>query len=157
MVVIGSSLVRDSVYWGVAGACAEQEANSGSAPLAVTISGENSDINIVAPPGVPGPHLSNPGEVTATANPTGGTSPYTYAWTITEVVDPDGVFAVNNNGTTTTQTYNDATMETTFTQPPPPAPPNPPPIVATYRVACTVTDSATNTASANYEFNLLAN
>lgn len=140
------------VYLGVAGACAEQAANAGGTPLSLSISQPTDPLVIPLPPGAPPPTLSVAGDIVSTATASGGTTPYTYAWTLTEIDDLDGVFAVNTQGTTTNATYNDAVIETTFTQPPPPAPPNPFPVPGVYQVECTVTDGASNTATANAQF-----
>lgn len=122
-----------------------------STPLALSIT-VPAGVNIPVMPGMPGPTLSNAGDVTSTATASGGTTPYTYSWSISEVNDLDGVFAVNSQGTTTNATYNDAIIETSFTQPPPPAPPNPPPVPATYRVSCTVTDGNSDQVTATQDF-----
>jgi len=141
------------VYLGVAGACAEQAANA-STPLSLSISSFAEPLIITVVPGASPPFLSNQGEIASTATASGGTTPYTYAWTITEIDDPDGAFAINAQGTTNAATYDTAIVETTFTVPSPPAPPPPAPIPATYEVECNVTDGASNTATATYQFTI---
>jgi len=137
------------MYLGVAGACAEQEANA-STPLSVTITTPD-PLAMFVPPGIPGT-TSNAGDITSTATASGGDGSYTYAWTLSEINDPDNKFAVASQGTTNTATYNTGTVSTTHSSPPPPSPPSPPPATATFRVSCTVTDGNGDNASANADF-----
>ena len=143
------------MYLGVAGACAEQKANSGSSPLALSLT-DPSSVVINAPPGVPAPILSNAGDISSTATASGGTTPYSYSWTLLEIDDLDGVISINTQGTTNNATYNDAIVETTFTQPAPPAPPNPPSTPANYRVSCTVTDGNSDQVTITKDFTVSA-
>jgi hypothetical protein len=146
-----------SMYLAVAGACAEQEAGSGS-PLAATVS-TPSDLQIpVFADSSPGT-TSAAGEISSTVTASGGTPPYVYSWSLSEQVDDEGGFSIASQGSPTNQaTYNTATISTTFTNPspaPPPAPPPPPPpAAATYRVTCQVTDQngAGDTVSASQDF-----
>lgn len=137
------------MYLAVAGACAEQEANA-STPLSVTIT-DPGPLAMFVPPGMPGA-TSNAGEISSTATASGGDGSYTYAWTLSEISDPDNKFAVASQGTTNTATYNTGTISTTHSSPPPPAPPSPPPTTATYRVSCTVTDGNGDTANDTVDF-----
>ena len=143
------------MYLGVAGACAEQKANSGSSPLALSLT-DPSPVVITTPPGVPAPILSNAGDISSTATASGGTTPYSYSWTLLEIDDLDGVISINTQGTTNNATYNDAIVETTFTQPAPPAPPNPPSTPANYRVSCTVTDGNSDQVTITKDFTVSA-
>jgi len=137
---IGLSWVRDWMYNAVAGACAEQGLGGAPAPLALTVTDPAPlliDTNIS--------QTSNPGEIASTATASGGTAPYTYAWKLKEISDPDGAFSPASQGTTTNSTYDTATITTTYSGvplPPPNPPPPPPPIGAQYQVECQVTDSA---------------
>jgi len=137
----GSSSVRDSMYWSVAGACAEQAANA-SSPLSVSITNNNGDGTGVVIDTLGG-STSIPGDINFSATASGGSGSYTYSWSITEISDPDGVLAVGTQGTTSNPDYDDATISTTYSNPPPPAPPNPPPAQGTYRVECEVDDGVT--------------
>lgn len=136
---IGSFLVRDNVYLGVAGACAEQEANA-SSPLSLSITTPD-DVGIEVPMGQTGA-TSNAGDIVSVATATGGDGSYTYSWTLIEEEDPTNEYSIASQGTTTNATYSDATISTSFSNvmPPPPAPPPMPPPPARYAVACTVTD-----------------
>jgi len=141
MELIGLYLVRDCMYLAVAGACAEQEANA-SSPLSVSISNNNGyGVGVVID--TLGSSISAPGDINFSATASGGSGSYTYTWSITEISDPDGVYAVGSQGTTSNVDYNDATISTTYSNPPPPAPPNPPPAQGTYRVECEVDDGVT--------------
>ena len=138
------------MYLGVAGACAEQEANA-STPLALSITNPGT-VNITVPPGTQG-GSSNAGDISSTATATGGDGSYTYAWTLSEITDVDQAFTINSQGTTTNATYNTATVSTNYNDNIPPPPPPPPP-VATYRVSCTVTDGNGDTATATADFTI---
>ena len=127
-----------------------------STPLSVSITQPTDPVVIPIAPGAPPPTISAPGDIVSTATASGGTTPYTYSWTLTEIDDIDGVFAVSRQGTTTNATYNDSQIETTFTQPAPPAPLNPLPAPGFYEVECTVTDGASNTATAIAQFSVEA-
>lgn len=127
--------------------CAQQGSSS---PLAVSIT-TPSDLVIVVPPGQNG-GTSNAGEISSTATASGGDGSYTYAWTLSEITDADGAFAVASQGTTNAATYNTGTVSTTYNNPIPPTPPPPPPTPATYRVSCTVTDGNGDTANATANF-----
>ena len=98
------------------------------------------------------------GQVDSTASASGGDGSYSFAWTITELVD-DGAngssSAVLANGTQNAARYNTATFRVTIAAAlagAPPAPVNPPPQFsrATYRLRCTVTDGNGDTATADY-------
>lgn len=143
------SSVRDTMYLGVAGACAEQEANA-STPLKVTITAVDA-VFIVVPPGSQG-GSTNQGDITSVATATGGDGSYSYSWTLSEVDDAEQAFTINSQGTTTNATYNTATVSTNYNNQLPPPPPPPPPL-STYRVSCTVTDGtgATDTATEDFD------
>lgn len=115
---------------GVAGACAEQAANSGPQPLSVSTP---VDVN---PVGVPPQTSSNAGEIASTVTVSGGTAPYAFAWKLQELSDPDGVLSPNQGSTVTSQTYDDATVTASHSPGQMAAP-------GTYEVECQVTDSAT--------------
>ena len=151
LVLTTLSSVRDTMYLGVAGACAEQAANA-STPLALSLTSP-SDVTLNVPPGVNGA-TSTAGEITSVASASGGTTPYSYAWTLIEVTDATDEYAVSSQGTTTNATYNDATVKTTYNNPLPPTPPPPPPPPATFRVSCTVTDGNSDTVTATKDFSV---
>ena len=117
------------------------DANSG--PVAVDISGID--------PGAGGTADSSAGAVDVTATAAGGdNSSYAYAWVISETDDPLGEWAVLATGTQNAAQYNTATWRVTAT-----AIPNFPPQPATYRLRCTVTDGASDTAIADYTLTCL--
>ena len=128
--------------------CAQQGAVT---PLSVSITTPG-DLGIPVLPGASG-GTSNAGEISSTATASGGDGSYTYAWTLSEVSDPDSKFAVASQGTTNAATYNTGTVSTTQTNPLPPAPPPPPAQTATFK-SCTVTDGNGDTASANADFSV---
>jgi hypothetical protein len=129
--------------------CAQQGAVT---PLSVSITTPD-DLVIAVPPGASG-GTSNSGEISSTATASGGDGSYTYAWTLSEIADPENKFAVASQGTTNAATYNTGTVSTTQSNPLPPTPPPPPPQTATFRVSCTVTDGNGDTATANANFNV---
>ena len=94
------------MYLGVAGACAEQAANAGPGPFAVDFADDGQGpgvANIMVDPG-PGPFETHQGELTYNVVASGGASPYTFTWTITEAADPSNVFTatiVGGQGTDT--------------------------------------------------------
>lgn len=129
--------------------CAQQ----GSAtPLAVSITTPN-PVALSVPPGTTGA-TSSAGDISSTATASGGDGSYIYAWTLSEITDADGAFAVASQGTTNAATYNTGTVSTTYNNPVPPTPPPPPPTPATYRVSCTVTDGNGDTANATADFSV---
>lgn len=82
------------------------------------------------------------GELDITATPTGGLTPYTFSWSLSEDFDPNNAFSVSSTGTTNGATYNDAVFSANL---PPSA--SDPPFSATYIATCTVTDSNGDTAT----------
>ena len=155
-------LVRDDVYLGVAGACAEQKKNAAT-PLSLSLSVTSTTISIVeAYNGIPPDQSANidtsAGQADSTGSASGGDGSYSFAWTVTETAD-DGQngsgSAILSEGTKTNARYNTATFRVTRAAElagAPPAPVNPPPqfTQATYRLRCTVTDGNGDTASADY-------
>ena len=135
--------------------CAQQ--GGGAAPLKVTITSVD-PIALSVPPGTIGA-TSAAGDITSVATATGGDGSYSYAWSLSEINDPDSEYEVVSQGTTTNATYNDATVKATFNNPapaPPPAPPPPPPPnAANYRVTCTVTDGNGDTDTASEDFDVV--
>jgi hypothetical protein len=119
-----------------------------SSPLAVSISSNNSPTNVVITTSGPGTSgTSSAGAIDYTATPSGGTAPYTYAWVLSEQVDPNSAFTINTQGTTNAAQYNTGRITGAF-----PGPPNPPAGNATYRVVCTVSDSASGSVTAQDDF-----
>jgi len=147
------SSVRDNVYLGVAGACAEQEASS---PLSLSITTPD-DVQIVVPVDQTG-GTSNAGDIVSVATATGGDGSYTYSWSLIELADATNEYSIASQGTTTNATYQDATVSTSFSNvvPPPPNPPPSPPPPADYRVSCTVTDGNGDTVTELAEFQIAA-
>lgn len=125
-------------------------AQASSSPLAISITDPGA-LGIAVPPGTSGA-TSNPGDISSNATATGGDGTYTYAWTLSEIADPDTKFAIAAQGTTTNAAYNTGTVSTSHAVPAPPNPPPPPPTSATYRVSCTVTDGNGDTATATRDF-----
>jgi hypothetical protein len=86
---------------------------------------------------------SNIGAIDATAAGAGGTAGYTYAWAVTEVGGGDddntgsGNYVIAAAGTQNAAQYDTLTLTGAF-----PGPPNPPANPTTYRLTCTITDSA---------------
>jgi len=135
--------------------CAQQ--GSGS-PLAVSITTPDT-VLIAVEVGQSGGQ-SGAGDITSTATASGGDGSYSYAWSLTEVEDFDGAFAIVTQGTTNAATYDTAEVSTNYHNqeplPPPNPPPPPPPNPAVYRVSCTVTDGTGATATANALFDVEA-
>lgn len=148
------------MYLAVAGACAEQEANS-STPLGVSLSVTSTTITLDIggiPPDQSGTVDSSAGQADSTASGSGGDGSYSYAWTVTETAD-DGQngssCAILSEGTKTNAQYNTATFRLTVGAQlagAPPTPVSPPPSFseAVYRLRCTVTDGNGDTATADY-------
>ena len=123
-----------------------------SSPLAVSISSNNSPTTVTCGAAAAGPGgnaTSTAGEIDYTATPSGGTAPYTYAWVLSEVLDPDNVLNLTaagaGQGTTNAQQYDTGRINGTF-------PAGPPPQNGLYRVVCTVSDSASGSVAAQDDF-----
>jgi hypothetical protein len=85
-----------------------------------------------------------------TATASGGAGGYSYAWTNFELADDDGVFSVSATGTTNQATYSGLViaMDTSGDS-------GGEEHAGSYRIRCTVTDSASATATADYNLNLI--
>ena len=68
---------------------------------------------------------------------TGGSGSYTFAWTNSEVDDPQGVYSVSSVGTTNAAQYNTLALNGTM-----PASASDPPNDCVYQVSCRVQDGA---------------
>ena len=123
--------------------------NRGPAALSLALNATSATVNIdigTIDPGAGGTADSNPGEVDVTASASGGdSSSYAYAWVVTETADPLGEYAVLAAGTQNAAQYDTLTIRVTAT-----AIPNFPPQSAEYRLRCTVTDGAGDTATADF-------
>ena len=84
--------------------CAQQGSSS---PLALTIQ-ENADTNIVAPGPGGATVNTNAGEADFTAVASGGSAPYSYSWSVTELAD-SGNCVVLAAGTQNVAQYNTLT------------------------------------------------
>lgn len=90
---------------------------------------------------------TDPGAVDVTATAAGGdNSSYAYAWTVSELADPQNEWAVLAAGTQNVAQYNDATWRLTAFANGPESPPE----QSVYRLRCTVTDGASDTAIVDY-------
>ena len=109
-------------------------AKRGPAPLSVTVQ-TNSDPNVELVGTAGSTQQSSAGQVDLTAIPSGGVSPYSFSWSVTEDLD-EGNCAVLAAGTTNADRYQTLTFQSVI--------PSgfPPEARATYNVRCTVTDSA---------------
>ena len=124
-------------------------AKRGAAPLSLSLDITAGDLEVIGPAG---------GTVTAgmadfginiTATASGGAGGYSYAWTNTEMADDDGVFSVNATGTTNASSYNGLViaMDTSGDL-------GGEEHTGGYRIRCTVTDSASATATADFTLNV---
>ena len=114
-------------------------AKRGGAPLALSVAfnvGEGF-LEVPGPSGTTQQTAS--GQVDVSGSASGGTAPYSFAWTVTEISD-QGNCAVLAAGTQNVANYNTLTFETVL-----PANPFDPPVEANYTLRCTVTDSASAT------------
>ena len=121
----------------------------GPAALSLSLNATSATVNIdigAIDPGVGGTADSTPGDIDVTASASGGdSSSYSYAWVVTETADPLGEYAVLAAGTQNAAQYDTLTIRVTAT-----AIPNFPPQSAEYRLRCTVTDGAGDTATADF-------
>ena len=124
-------------------------AKRGAAPLSLSLNVTSGDLEVVGPAG---------GTVTAgivdfginiTATASGGAGGYSYAWTNTEMADDDGVFSVYATGTTNASSYSGLViaMDTSGDF-------GGEEHTGSYRIRCTVTDSASATATADFTLNV---
>ena len=130
-------------------------AKRGAAPLSLTVvdagggTGPN-DLEIIGPAGGSVTAAIADAGKTLTASASGGAGGYSYAWTNTELADDDGVFSVGATGTTNQATYSGLViaMDTSGDS-------GGEEHTGSYRIRCTVTDSASATATADYNVNLI--
>lgn len=141
-------------------------ATRGNPPLSLSLSVTTTNINVdlgSIPPDQSGNIDTSAGAADSTGTATGGDGSYSFAWTITELAD-DGSGGsgciILSEGTKTNAQYNTATFRVTraalidgFGNPiePPPGFNE-----ASYRLTCTVTDGAGDTANADYTVNVRA-
>ncbi len=125
--------------------CAQQGSSS---PLALTIQ-ENQDPNLLVPGASGSTQQTNAGEVDVTGIASGGSPPYSFAWTVTEVAD-GGNCVVLAAGTQNAAQYNTLTFQTVI--------PSgfPPETQAEYELECTVTDSAGASVQAQIPINVIS-
>ena len=117
-------------------------AKRGAPPLSISVAYNAGEgiIEAAAPAGLT--IDTNAGDVDATGSASGGSAPYSFAWTVTEDSD-QGNCAVLAAGTQNVAQYNTLTLRTVI-----PANAFDPPVEANYTLRCTVTDSTSATASA---------
>tara|TARA_B100001939_G_scaffold341617_1_gene351492 strand:+ start:632 stop:1048 length:417 start_codon:yes stop_codon:yes gene_type:complete len=123
-------------------------AKRGAAPLALSIQ-ENSDLNIVAPGPAGATVNTNAGEADVTAVASGGSAPYSYSWSVTEIAD-SGNCVVLAAGTQNAAQYNTLTFQTVVPSS------GPPEANADYELSCTVTDSEGTSVAAQVNVAVLA-
>lgn len=105
-------------------------------PLAVSVAFNGADIVENAGPG--GNTVdSGAGQVDLTATASGGTAPYSYAWSVVETSD-NGNNSILALGTTNAAQYNTLQIRTVL------GGAGSPPTEAQYQITCQVTDSASN-------------
>ena len=125
----------------------------GAAALALALNSTSATVNIDISgidPGAGGTADSNTGQVDVTASASGGdSSSYAYAWVVTETSDPAAEYAVLAAGTQNAAQYDTLTFRLTAT-----AIPNFPPQQSEHRLRCTVTDGASDTATADFTLTL---
>jgi len=111
--------------------CAQQGSSS---PLALQVQ-ENSDPNVIVEGTAGSTQQTGSGQVDWIGSASGGSSPYSFAWTVTEISD-QGNCVVLAAGTQNVANYNTLTFQTVI--------PSgfPPESQAEYQLSCTVTDSA---------------
>ena len=123
------------------GSKAKRGAAALSGSITLTAPGDGTLVIPTAGPG--SSSTTNAGEIDVTAAGAGGTPGYTYAWAVTEVGGGDddntssGNYVIAVAGTQNAAQYNTLTLTGAF-----PGPPNPPANPTTYRLTCTITDSA---------------
>jgi len=131
-------------------------AKRGAAPLSLTVvdggggTGPN-DLEIIGPAGGSVTAAISDAGISLTATASGGAGGNSFAWTNFELADDAGVFSVSATGTTNQATYSGLViaMDTSgsfgggeeFS--------------GSYRIRCTVTDSASATATADYTVNII--
>jgi len=137
------------------GVVQQGSSSSSSSPLAVSIASNNSPTNVIIMTGGPGTSATSAvGAIDYIVTASSGTAPYTYAWVLSEQVDPNpppGAFVINTQGTTNAAQYDTGRIDGSFPGGGP-GPPPPPPANATYRVVCTVSDSAGGSVTAQDDF-----
>ena len=94
---------------------------------------------------------SNAGQLDVTATATGGTSSYTYTWSLSELDDQDDKFAVSAAGTTNAAQYDTARFENSSNL----GGGDPPPAPSLYRASCEINDGvSTITLTSNFAVTL---
>ncbi len=111
--------------------CAQQGSDS---PLALNVQ-EQSDLNLIIEGTAGSTQQSLSGQVDVLGTASGGTPPYSFAWSVTELLD-QGNCVVLAAGTQNVANYNTLTFQSVM--------PSgfPPELQAEYELECTVTDSA---------------
>ena len=119
--------------------CAQQGSSS---PLSLSASFQAAEI--LELPGPAGSTQdSSAGQVDVLGSASGGSTPYSFAWTVTELSD-QGNCAVLAAGTQNVANYTTLTFRSVV-----PANAFDPPVEAAYRLRCTVTDAASATATSD--------
>ena len=120
-----------------------------SAPLSIALedaggaTGGSGDEGEVGVGGSAGATVSNnAGDIDVTATASGGATPYSYAWTASEVGDRDNKWSIGAAGTQNVAQYDDLILTCTGL----PAGIS----TAIYALECTVTDNNSDTAAATY-------
>ena len=124
-------------------------AKRGAAPLSLSLSSSSGDVEVVAPAGGGGTVAIADFGISISATATGGAGGYSYAWTNTELVDDDNVYSVSATGTTNASSYSGLViaMDTSGDS-------GGEEHAGQYRIRCTVTDSASATATADFTLNV---
>ena len=133
----------------VSGFGSRAKRGAAAASLSLSLDVTAGDLEIVGPAGgtVTGAIADFGINITATAS--GGAGGYSYAWTNFELADDDNVFSVNATGTTNQSRYDGLilAMNTTGDL-------GGEEHAGSYRIRCTVTDSASATATADFNLNV---
>ena len=128
------------------------QASAGAAALSLSLDVTSGDLELNGPAGgsVTGAIADAVGAITATAS--GGAGGNSFAWTNTELADDDSVFSVSATGTTNQAAYDGLViaMDTTGDS-------GGEAHGGQYRIRCTVTDSASATATADFTLNINGN
>jgi len=124
-------------------------AKRGAASPSLSLDITSGDLEIIGPAGGTVTGAMRDVGISITATASGGAGGYSYAWTNTELADDDGVFSVNATGTTNTRVYAGLVidMDTSGDF-------GGEEHAGQYRIRCTVTDSASATATADFTLNI---